>query len=267
LVIRDKTGSRLTSSGVLAAQWADRLLSVAHEVDAGLATLRSEGKTRLRITASLTVAEQLLPRWLVSWRDAITRSGAPLPDVILTAANSEQVITAVRADTADLGFIESPGTPKGVRSTTVAYDELVVVVTPTHKWARRGRPITAAELAATPLVTREKGSGTRDFLIAALERVVGSGNRPPAMELSTAAAVRAAVLADAGPAVLSRLAVSDDIEFGRLHAIEVEGLDLHRALRAVWLGARTPPAGAVRDLLGHIARSHRTIRTPPASPI
>lgn len=44
LVTRTKTGSRLTSSGVLAAQWADRLLAVAHEVDAGLATLRDNKK-------------------------------------------------------------------------------------------------------------------------------------------------------------------------------------------------------------------------------
>src|SRR5689334_7353979 len=65
LVLRSKTGSRLTPAGAVAAQWADRLLTVAHEVDAGLATLRDDSKTRLRITASLTVAEQLLPRWLV----------------------------------------------------------------------------------------------------------------------------------------------------------------------------------------------------------
>lgn len=253
LVIRTKTGSRLTSSGVVAAQWADRLLGVAHEVDAGLATLRDDSKTRLRLTASLTIAEQLLPRWLVSWRDAVTRQGAPPPDVILSAANSEHVIAALRADEADLGFIESPGVPRGLRSSVVAHDELVVVVPPMHRWARRSAPVRPEELATTPLVTREKGSGTRSFLISALSKSTDAPQVPAALELSTAAAVRAAVLADAGPAVLSRLAVADDLELGRLRAVEVDGMDLRRALRAVWLGARTPPAGAVRDLLSHIA--------------
>ena len=72
------------------------------------------------------------------------------------------------------------------------------------------------------------------------------------LELASAAAVRAAVLAGAGPAVMSRLAVSDDLMHGRLRAIPVADLDLRRDLRAIWAGARTPPAGAVRDLLSHI---------------
>jgi DNA-binding transcriptional LysR family regulator len=253
LVTRTKTGSRLTPSGVLAAQWADRLLDVAHEVDAGLATLRDDSKTHLRITASLTVAEQLLPRWLVSWRQAVARQGGPVPDVILTAANSEHVITAVRDDHADLGFIESHDLPRDLRSSVVAHDELVVVVPPGHKWARRSHPIAPGDLAATPLVTREPGSGTREFLDFMLRRITGAPQAPPALELSSAAAVRAAVLSDAGPAVLSRLAVADDLQLGRLQAVDVADLDLRRALRAVWLGARTPPAGAARDLLSHIA--------------
>ncbi|WP_422743382.1 LysR family transcriptional regulator [Mycobacterium sp. WMMD1722] len=259
LVIRTKTGSRLTPSGAVAAQWADRLLSVAHEVDAGMASLRDDSKTRLRITASLTIAEQLLPRWLVSWRDSVTRQHAAPAEVILTAANSEQVISAIRDDHADLGFVESPGVPRQLRSTTVAHDELVLVVPPTHRWARRPQPITAEELAATALVTREKGSGTREFLTAALNRSIHAQQAPPALELSSAAAVRAAVLAQAGPAVLSKLAVADDLELGRLRVVPVADLELHRALRAVWVGASTPPAGAVRDLLSHIAavRRHR----------
>lgn len=257
LVIRTKTGSRLTSSGAVAAQWADRLLSVAHEVDAGLATLRDDSKTRLRITASLTIAEQLLPRWLVSWRDTVSRQRAEPPDVTLTAANSDQVIAAIQDDRADLGFVESPGVPRTLRSSTVAHDELVVVVPPTHKWVRRPHPVGAEELAATALVTREKGSGTREFLTAALRRVTDVGQAPPVLELSSAAAVRAAVIAQAGPAVLSKLAVADDLELGRLRAVAVDGLDLRRALRAVWLAGSTPPAGAARDLLSHIAAARR----------
>lgn len=65
--------------------------------------------------------------------------------------------------------------------------------------------------------------------------------------------MRAAVLAGAGPAVMSRLAVTDDLTLGRLREVKIAGLDLRRQLRAIWLSGRTPPAGAVRDLLGHIA--------------
>ena len=255
LVIRTKTGSRLTASGVVAAQWFDRLVAVAHEVDVGLATLRDSTRAQVRVSASLTVAEQLFPRWLVTLNDAAAKRGLVAPEVILTAANSEHVIAAVHQSQADVGFIESPGVPRGLQSTVVARDELVVVVPADHRWMRRASPISAEELSRTPLVTREPGSGTRDFLTSALKAALGQevGQAAPALELSTAAAIRAAVLANAGPAVLSRLAVQDDLELGRLRSVAVADLDLHRALRAIWLGNRTPPAGAVRDLLSHMA--------------
>jgi DNA-binding transcriptional LysR family regulator len=134
------------------------------------------------------------------------------------------------------------------------------VVPPDHKWARRTTPVTAAELSHAPLVTRESGSGTRDFLTEALRQVLGDSREQaaPVLELSSATAVRAAVLAGAGPAVMSRLAVADDLEVGRLSAVEVADLNLRRDLRAIWIGARTPPAGAVRDLLSHLAAPRGT---------
>jgi hypothetical protein len=51
---------------------------------------------------------------------------------------------------------------------------------------------------------------------------------------------------------MSRLAVADDLAVGRLRAVDIPGLNLERTLRAIWIGARTPPAGAIRELLSHI---------------
>lgn len=253
LVTRTPRGSALTASGVVVAQWADRLLQVASELDAGLATLRAGARSRLRVSASLTVAEQLLPGWLVSLQAAAARRGVAAPEVVLTATNSDHVVAAVRDGSADLGFVEGPWTPRGLRSRVVAHDELVLVVRPDHRWARRGKPVGAAELTATPLVVREQGSGTRDALAVALAAVDPDLELvAPALEMSTSASVRAAVLAGAGPAVVSRLAVADDLAGGRLVSVAVTGPDLRRSLRAVWAGPRTPPAGAVRDLLAHI---------------
>lgn len=254
LVTRSTRGSQLTNAGVVAVQWADRLLQVAREVDAGLASLRENTKARVRVCASMTIAEQLLPGWLVSLQAAAAQRGSSPPVVVLTATNSEQVAEAVRAGSADLGFVEGPRAPRGLRGRVIAHDELVLVVRPDHPWARPGRVVDAAQLAASSLVVREPGSGTRSALTAALAAVLGPDavQAAPSLELATAASVRAAVLAGAGPAVLSGLAVRDDIAAGRLRRVAVTGINLHRELRAVWLGGRTPPAGAVRDLLAHI---------------
>jgi DNA-binding transcriptional LysR family regulator len=254
LVVRTPRGSQLTPAGVVVAEWGGRLLDVAEHVDTGLASLRSERRKRVKVAASLTIAEQLMPRWLVSLQVAANRLGAVTPEVIMTATNSDHAITAVRDGNVDLGFIETPYLPRGIRSRVVGHDELVLIVPPHHKWAHRQRPVTAAELSQTPLVTRETGSGTRDSLTAALHQALGDSAEQvhPVLELSSAAAVRAAVAAGAGPAVMSRLAVADDLAIGRLRTVAVPELDLRRQLRAIWVGGRAPGAGVARDLLTHI---------------
>jgi len=258
LLSRTARGSTLTAEGVVIAEWGTRLLAVAAELDAGIAALRQDHRRRLRVSASLTVAEQLLPAWLVSFRAGArgpggADAGGPGAEIVLTAANSDAVIAHVSDGRADVGFIEGPHVPASLRRRVIAHDRLVVVVPPAHAWARRGT-VTAAELAATPLVSREQGSGTRDALTAALARNLGPAavQAPAALSLSTTAAIRAAVLAGAGPAVLSDLAVGDDIAAGRLARVTVPGLDLRRALRAVWRGSATLPAGPARDLVSHI---------------
>ncbi|MCV7420967.1 LysR family transcriptional regulator [Mycobacterium yunnanensis] len=262
LAVRTPRGSQLTPAGVVVAEWAHQLLDVAHHVDAGLASLRSDARTHLVISASQTVAEQLLPRWLMSLRASAARLGTPVPELTLTATNSSHAVADVESGTADVGFVESPTAPGRVRSRIVAADELVVVVAPDHEWARRPRPVSAAKLARTPLISRESGSGTRDSLTAALKRAGcdPAEQAPPALELSSAAAVRAAVLAGQAPAVMSRLSIADDLAFGRLREVSTPELDLRRHLRAIWLGVRAPPAGAVRDLLGHIQTMQRLQR-------
>ncbi|MEV6056962.1 LysR family transcriptional regulator [Streptomyces sp. NPDC052107] len=255
LVHRSPRGSSLTAEGVVIAEWAARLLGVAAEMDAGIAALRADRRDRLRVSASLTIAEQLLPGWLSSFR-AAQRPGRAAPEILLTAINTTTVIAHVMAGTADIGFTEGPQRPAGLHGRVVGHDRLAVVVTPGHPWAHRRRPVGAAELAATPLVSREGGSGTLDTLTAALAAVLGPGvpQVVPALSLPTTAAVRAAALAGTAPAVISELAVEDDLATGRLVTVRTPELDLRRTLRVIWDGASTPPSGVARDLIAHITR-------------
>jgi len=248
LLVRGARGSTLTPQGALLADWARGVLGAAAVLDAGIASLRGDLDARLRVAASLTVAEHLLPGWLV-------RLAAARPDtaVSLTASNSADVAVAVLDGQVELGFVEGPDLPGGLQEQVVGADRLVVVVPPGHPWSRRRRPVDATELAATRLVQREPTSGTRTALEHAL---AGLGPlAAPLLELSTSSGVRAAVAAGAGPAVLSDLAVSEDLAAGRLVQVPLRGVDLRRQLRAVWpVGQR--PGGPARDLLA-IAAPHR----------
>ncbi len=247
LLARTKRGSALTQTGELVVQWASRVLDAAEQLDAGVAALRAGRRGQLAIAASLTIAEYLLPGWMVGVRTQQQSHGVPATDFRMTAANSERVAVLVAAGGVDLGFVEGPEAPEGLQHRLVAVDQLVVVVGPTHPWASRpSRRVMAATLAATPFVAREAGSGTRTVL----ERALGELQMvDPVLELSSTAAVRAAVAAGAGPAALSAHAVQDDIATGRLVSISVTGLDLTRRLHAVWTGASEPPSGPARDLV------------------
>ncbi|MFD8914409.1 LysR family transcriptional regulator [Streptomyces sp. NPDC059575] len=238
LVDRSPRGSRLTDAGALVTDWARRVVEAAEAFDAGARALRDRRDSRLRVAASMTIAEYLLPGWLLA-----LHAGRPGTAVSLLAGNSARVAELLLAGEADLGFVEGLTVPTALDSAVVARDRLVVVTAPTHPWARRSRPLAPEELAATPLILRERGSGTRQVLDAAL-----GGLARPLIELSSTTAVKAAAVGGAGPSVLSELAVGEELATRRLVGIPVAGLELRRELRAVWpTGHR--PTGPARELL------------------
>ncbi|GAA2449120.1 LysR family transcriptional regulator [Actinomadura vinacea] len=247
LLERSARGSRPTEAGALVAEWARQVLDAAQAMDAGIAALRERHDPRLRIAASLTVAECLMPGWLVALRET-----HPDTAVTLRAAGSTEVAEQVRIGGADLGFVEGARTPAGLSGTVVAADKLVVVVAPRHPWARRRDGVTAEELAGTPLILRDGGAGTREVLDRALSSF--GGTAPPLLRPASTTALKAAAVAGAGPVVVSELAAADELSGGRLVAIPVHGLDLNRPLRAVWPSGRRP-TGPARDLLALTRRS------------
>ncbi|WP_167538814.1 LysR family transcriptional regulator [Microbispora catharanthi] len=260
LLHRSTTGSRLTPQGQVVVDWARATLTAANDLLTGVQALRGRRDARVRVAASMTVAEYLMPGWLVALRRVL-----PDVEVGLSVVNSGEVCRMAMDGEIDAGFIESPAVPRELTSWPVAEDRLVVVVAPGHEWARRGEPLrgeplrgepsrgeplrgaplSRADLAATPLVVREPGSGTRH----ALDRLLaGPDVAPPILELSSNAAVKVAVETGLAPAVLSRLAVAAELRDGRLIEVPVADLDLRRPLLAVWR-ARTRLTGPAAELV------------------
>ncbi|MFF1870408.1 LysR family transcriptional regulator [Kitasatospora herbaricolor] len=248
LLERSPRGSKPTEAGRLVIEWARNVVEAARALDAGIDALRENRDARLRVVASLTVAEYLMPGWLLALHGA-----SPQTSVTLRTANSADVAGHVLAGEADLGFVEGPTTAAGLSGTVVAADRLVVVVAPDHPWARRRAPLTGPELAATALVLREPGSGTREVLEMALEPYGGAAR--PLMELASSTALKAAAMTGAGPVCLSELAVVEELATRRLVAVPLAaGLDLRRPLRAVWPAGQRP-SGPARELLGLTRRT------------
>lgn len=244
LLRRSTTGSVLTPSGTVVAYWARKILDDTEKLLEVVDGLREERSRGLRVSASMTVAEHLMPLWLGRFRQS-----HPELTIHLEVQNSLRVFEQISDGSCELGFVESPMIPKQLESISVARDRLVVVVHPDHPWATRPRPLAARELALTPLIVREPGSGTRTTLDLALEHFPRSA---PLLELGSSGAIRSSVLAGVGPAVLSTLAVADSVASGALVVVEVRGLELDRTLRAVW--SAQGPLHSAADELVRLAR-------------
>ena len=244
---RSPTGSRPTPDGQLIATWAESVLDAAQRLATGVEALRARQAGLLRIAASYTIAEYLLPPWLERFLQQ-----RPDDSVTLDVTNSRTVLERVESGSVDLGFIESPIAPSTMHHQVVGTDELITVVSPRHRWAELGA-VDLPTFASTPLVVRELGSGTRHALDDELARL---GIDPPtsALDLGSLSAVRIAVINGSAPTVISRLAVAGDLATGSLVEISVEGLHVERRLLAVW-STRTEPPRLVVDLLDHLANT------------
>lgn len=244
LLQRTAGGSVPTEAGRTLALWARPVLDAATRFDAAVGALRVESGERLRLAASYTVAEYLLPTWLSSLAQRLAGTA-----VEVDVENSTVVTSRVLSGAADLGFVEGPTVDGALECRTVCRDELVLVAHPGHPWAQRREPLEPSHLAAARLVVRERGSGTRDVLEQALAALT-SAPPPPLLELGSTTAVKSAVLDGAGCAVISCLAVRRELETAQLQRIPVRGLRLGRTLRAVWPAGTRPPETA-RMLIQH----------------
>jgi hypothetical protein len=125
---------------------------------------RAQGSMDLRLSASHTIGEFLLPGWLADFRRE-----HPGVHPQLEIVNSQGVVDAIRENRCEIGFIEGLDSPVGLEPMTLARDEIAVVVAADHPWAGR-RAVAARDLVAEPYLTREPASGTRAVATAALAR-------------------------------------------------------------------------------------------------
>ena len=224
---RTARGSTLTTDGQAVVAWARRVLTEVETMRAGLASLTGSRRGEVRVAASLTIAEHILPRWIARLREQVEAHPQ------LHVVNSDRVADMVRSQQADIGFVETPARVLGLESRVVGVDRLVVVVHPGHPWARRRTPLRPETLAGAEWVLREEGSGTRGTFERALGQVP-----TVALQAGSTAALLGAVRAGLGPAVVSAVALTAELEAGRLVTVPTT-LDLQRPLTAVWRkGAR-----------------------------
>ncbi len=246
----------LTDTGTLFLPEARAVLARAQSAELMLVETGGLLRGCLPVQASQTVGSYWLPRHIVAFRHLYPRI-----DLRLGIGNTAQVAGAVRAGTAELGFVEGLVADPALDSAVVAHDQLVLVVGDSHPWVGRDA-LSRRDLAGADWMLRERGSGTRATLEAALGRLgIAPDTLLRSLELPSNEAVRAAVEAGAGATVISASVAAPSLEAGLLHQVPMdlpvrEFRALHHrerhpsraaeALLAV-MGAALPPAIPVAD--------------------
>ncbi|HXA38393.1 MAG TPA: LysR family transcriptional regulator [Phenylobacterium sp.] len=210
-------GIVLNQAGEAFLDEARAVLARVAAAEAALEDLSGLQRGRLSIHASQTIASYWLPPRLAAFH-------AKYPGIGLDVAmgNTAQVARAVAEGAAELGLVEGEVDDPVLSRSVIDHEQLSLVVGRSHPWASQA-PAKALDLTATSWVLREPGSGTRSSFEAALAlRGLSLADLTVAMVLPGNEAVRAAVEAGAGAAVMSASVVALAVASGALVALPLD---------------------------------------------
>lgn len=230
LLDRRGRGIELTEAGVVLLEAAEGVLGRLDDVARTLADLNTGERGSVDIAADTTSGIYVVPAAL-----GVFHRIHPTVDVTLHVENRLGVLRRLTERSCDLAVMASPPQEIGCEVIPFLTDRLVVIAAPDHPLA--GRPeIDPATLAAERFLAREPGSGTR----TAAERFFARHGLElrMAMELGSSGAIKQAVAADLGIAVVSRWAIDLELRLGRLVVLDAVGFPIERRWSIVNLQGR-----------------------------
>ena len=212
----DRVGKRLTvnDEGRALLSTAEDLLATVRDVEEGHAGARGARAPSLRLAASTTIGNYIMPMVIAQYRRAV-----PQCRISLRIDNTEATVNAVADFSADLGFIEGPCRSREVRVNPWLEDLLVIVAALSHPIARTARTkrIGVTTLRAATWLMREPGSGTRHAVEQAL--LPHLHHFQADMTLGSSEAIKYATAKGLGISCLSRYVVADLVAAKELIAL------------------------------------------------
>lgn len=256
LVVSSGRGVRLTEEGRALQAVARDLFERWHQFEETVDSLRGLHRGVLRI-AGVTTAEYFIARMLKPF--AVSYPGVRID---LSVENRDRVIERISRELDDVAVMMLPPSQLPLECLPFMDNPLVVIGPVGHPWATRRR-IALAELALESLLMREPGSGTRQ---AALEWFEQRGIQPDIrMTLGSNEAIKHAVAAGLGLAVLSRHTLADEPQHEGLAVLAVAGFPIRRQWQLVWRRDRPLPRAAAA-FIDYVRQAAITSRTPDGAP-
>ncbi|HKT73520.1 MAG TPA: LysR family transcriptional regulator [Steroidobacteraceae bacterium] len=213
----DRVGRRLrlneTGRALLpqARALLDGATAIEREFDAEAAGVGSGGPARLRVGASTTIGNYLLPTLIARYR-----LSSPATQLDVRIGNTSEVSALVGRFEVDVGLIEGPCRESGVLAEAWMQDPLVILCAAHHPLlrGRKKRVASIDDLRRETWLLREPGSGTREIVEQTLIPMLHPLRE--GTQFGSTEAIKRAAAEGLGLTCLSFYAAEDQIALGRL---------------------------------------------------
>ena len=234
VTLLDRSGRsiHLTDAGRTLYARARELFGVELVAEQELRELRGLKRGVLRIGASTTIATYVLPAILGRFH-----LRHPRVRIQTASANTRAVLRMLLESRVDLALVEGPVSDPRVEIRPWREDELVVIAAPGHPLVGQ-QPVTPARLVPELMLVREPGSGTRTVSRRELAR--HGIHLANTMRVGGTEAIKQAVAAGLGLAIVSRAAAVDELALGKLTVLPVTGLEIRRTFTELRVRGRQP---------------------------
>lgn len=238
-------GVRLTDAGRSFLPYAQRAMRSLQDGLRVLQAAREGSAGRLTIGTAPAVGTYVLPKLLKVFCDR-----HPGVDVSVRTGHSDEVLQLVLEDDVQVGFGRPIHHPD-VHTVTLYRDELVLVVSSHHRYAKRGH-VSLEELARESLILFDRDSSYYGMIINLFRNV---GMVPEQrMELDSIEATKKMVEANLGVALLPEVSVDREIKLGTLHKVHITAAEPVVRETAVMYRRHKPQTGLVAAFLALLSQ-------------
>jgi DNA-binding transcriptional LysR family regulator len=249
----DRTGKNvtLTPSGKILLKYVKQIDALLARAEEEMSALAGEIRGELRIAASMTIAQFVLPHILGEFVRF-----HPSVQLVIESSKTEEVIAAVMAQRVSLGLIEGPAHTRDVQVEPWIEDELVMAVPASHEWDN-SQEIAMTDLKEVRLLMRERGSGTREIVEQSMaDHGIDMKDLKPIMEVDSTEGILASIEAGLGVGFVSRRAIRRALLLGTLKMVPIRGVRLSRRFSMIY-NHGPEPTGLPGLFLNHLREEKR----------
>lgn len=227
---RNGSSISLTPAGEILLRHAEQIFKMYGQLDQELAQLRGIDSGIIRIGASTTLAQYVLPRIL-----ALFKKTHPTIDVNLIHGNSEFIEQQIIGEKIDIALVEGISHHPQINYEPFVKDEIVLVARSNNKFLSKNE-IKPEQLPTIPLVLREQGSGTLDVIYSELSKVqIHPKDLKVELHLDSTESIKGYLLYADCAAFLSIHSITKELQQNQLGIVDIKGVDIYRTFQFIQL--------------------------------